>query len=273
MVIKLYNSTADALHVDKTEYLSNVYEMNGTPVVVPQDIKAPVLDVAFTSTPSYNYAFIPDYSRYYYITNIEWLGGNAWRLFLSVDVLMSFATNIKNTRAVVSRLEDKGLEGNYFIDDRLTAQAATYNDTDIKLMTPASDDLSFDIGDNSEGKFIAFTAAQLSSARLSNITVTSGEMSPTFSPYVLIYNVKIAPGGQVTIKATPSNPIASVRFYDAITGEYTGAGGAGPESYVMNVGDVVGGRQSVAIKVSAPTGYPTQYTVNFLIEGATTDEG
>lgn len=180
MVIKLYNNIADTLHVDKTPYLSNAYEMDGVPIVIPQDIKAPVLDVAFTALPSYNYAYIPDFARYYYINNIEWLGGNVWRLFLSVDVLMSFATNIKNTRAVVSRLEDKGLDGNYFIDDRLTAQASMYEDIEIKGMNVVAGGLNIRENEG-EGRYILFSSnAHAGASKLAGLTVTGGTLSPAF---------------------------------------------------------------------------------------------
>lgn len=262
MTITLYNNSADTLHVDKTSYLSNAYTMNGTPTIVPQDVKAPVLDVEFDSAPRYNYAHIPEFSRYYYINNIEWLGGNVWRLFLAVDVLMSFKSQILATNAVVSRLEDKGLEDNYFIDDRLTAQASTYEDTDIKLMTPTNSNLSFDIGTNLSGRFIAFTAAQTSASLLTSLTLSRGSLSPSFSSRTLVYNISLPAGGKLTITANPRSSIAVVRFYDGNTGDYLGAGGTGTESYTMNVATEGGKYQSVRIQVAEPTAYATSYILN-----------
>jgi hypothetical protein len=50
-----------------------------------------------TDNPSqYNYCFIPDFNRYYFISNITNIRTNLWRIDCNVDVLMSFQTQIAN---------------------------------------------------------------------------------------------------------------------------------------------------------------------------------
>lgn len=57
------------------------------------------------SNPSqYNYCYIPDFNRYYFITNITSVRTNIWRIDCSVDVLMSFQTEILNLDVIVSDL-------------------------------------------------------------------------------------------------------------------------------------------------------------------------
>lgn len=51
---------------------------------------------------TYNYAYIPSYNRYYWITEWTWIEG-LWKAELSVDVLASWKTNIGNTRAYILR--------------------------------------------------------------------------------------------------------------------------------------------------------------------------
>lgn len=50
----------------------------------------------------YTYAFIPNFSRYYFITDWEWING-LWQTSLTVDVLASFKTAIGSTSAYVER--------------------------------------------------------------------------------------------------------------------------------------------------------------------------
>lgn len=54
---------------------------------------------------SFNYAHVPDWKRYYYITNCEIVRTNMYRLTLKVDVLMSHKTGILNNKAILKRSE------------------------------------------------------------------------------------------------------------------------------------------------------------------------
>ena len=44
----------------------------------------------------YNYCFIPEFNRYYFITNITSVRTNIWRIDCNVDVLMSYQEQILN---------------------------------------------------------------------------------------------------------------------------------------------------------------------------------
>ena len=52
-----------------------------------------------------NYAYIPEFNRYYFINDIISVRKNIWQLVMNVDVLMSFKNEIKNTNAFISRNE------------------------------------------------------------------------------------------------------------------------------------------------------------------------
>lgn len=54
---------------------------------------------------SYNYAYIPEFGRYYYITDIVSARNDLWRVSLRCDVLMSYSNEIKNITGVVVRQE------------------------------------------------------------------------------------------------------------------------------------------------------------------------
>ena len=52
-----------------------------------------------------NYAYIEEFHRYYYITNITSIHNNVWQLTMRVDVLMSYKSDIYNLKALVVRNE------------------------------------------------------------------------------------------------------------------------------------------------------------------------
>ena len=56
----------------------------------------------------YNYAYIPQCHRYYYINDIIALSGGRVKLLLNVDVLMSYKTDILNSTQLVTRQKNKG---------------------------------------------------------------------------------------------------------------------------------------------------------------------
>ena len=50
-----------------------------------------------------NYVYVENFKRYYYITSMECVRTNLWRIHLRVDVLMSYKDKIKNINCVVGR--------------------------------------------------------------------------------------------------------------------------------------------------------------------------
>ena len=68
----------------------------------PSSIINPVLELSSTSPISYNYCYIPAFSRYYYIDDIVYDRG-LWVLSCSVDVLASFKTAIGSSSLYVLR--------------------------------------------------------------------------------------------------------------------------------------------------------------------------
>lgn len=65
---------------------------------------------------TYNYAYIPEFGRYYYITDITSVRTNCWIISLRCDVLMSYSDQIKAIIGVVVRQESNP---NKLLVDRL----------------------------------------------------------------------------------------------------------------------------------------------------------
>lgn len=85
-----------------TKTLANEYTLTGT-LRDAANIINPVIMVA-TDPTHYNYCYIPQLNRYYYVDEITVYRKNVWVVTLKCDVLMSFKDEIKKLRVVTSRL-------------------------------------------------------------------------------------------------------------------------------------------------------------------------
>lgn len=61
----------------------------------------------------YNYCYIQDLGRYYFIESVEKMNGTIYKIRVSVDVLKSFSTQIKNINAIIVKSENPD---NNFVD-------------------------------------------------------------------------------------------------------------------------------------------------------------
>ena len=67
-----------------------------------------------------NYAYIPNYQRYYYVDSVTVGRNGMYVVQLSVDVLMTYADAIRNLSATISRQENIGI--NDIVDSLLPLQ-------------------------------------------------------------------------------------------------------------------------------------------------------
>ena len=61
----------------------------------------------------YNYCYIQDLGRYYFIESVEKMNGTIHKIRLTVDVLKSFSTQIENINAIITKSENPD---NDFVD-------------------------------------------------------------------------------------------------------------------------------------------------------------
>ena len=54
----------------------------------------------------YNYCYIQDLGRYYFIESVERMNGSIYKIRLSVDVLKSFSSQIENIQAIITKSEN-----------------------------------------------------------------------------------------------------------------------------------------------------------------------
>ena len=77
-----------------TSVINPTILIQGTPVTVQQIVTS-------------NYLRIPDFGRYYFIRDISSVRTNLWEISCHVDVLQSYATQIKAQTAIIQRQKEK----------------------------------------------------------------------------------------------------------------------------------------------------------------------
>lgn len=91
MIVKVYNNKSNKNIVNKKieEIQEITFEFKDD-----SDITNPIL--ILQSYKSGNYCYIPDLKRYYFIDKIELMNGGFYKLYLEIDVLMSYKDEIIN---------------------------------------------------------------------------------------------------------------------------------------------------------------------------------
>lgn len=91
MIVKVYNNKSNKNVVNKKieEIQEITFEFKDD-----SDITNPIL--ILQSYKSGNFCYIPDLNRYYYIDKIELMNGGFYKLYLEIDVLMSYKDEIIN---------------------------------------------------------------------------------------------------------------------------------------------------------------------------------
>lgn len=146
MEITLYTNESEKNKLEKT--ITNSISLEGNlrdessiinPIILISSNKE---DIPYM----YNYAYIPAFGRYYFITDIESVRTGIWRVSMHVDVLMSYKEQIKNLNVIINNSEETGannyLSGNQWI-------------TNVKNTTSI---VNFPNGLNDNGEFILITA-------------------------------------------------------------------------------------------------------------------
>ena len=84
------------------------------------------------SISDYNYAYIPQCHRYYYINDIIALSGGRVKLLLSVDVLKTYASDILASTQLVTRQKNQGkmylANADWTVDGRTYLRSQYFNE-------------------------------------------------------------------------------------------------------------------------------------------------
>lgn len=148
MQISLFTCTAENERVDKTDYISNRFVMDGA-FRQESNVIDPVFLIEKTNPNEffYNYMYIPDFQRWYYITECKSVRNNLWELHAHVDVLYTWRASIKQMRAIIDKTAN-GEDANLYMDDgSFVMDSRKYNTV-----------IPFSTGLNTDGTFILICA-------------------------------------------------------------------------------------------------------------------
>lgn len=177
MIIRLYKNIAEKNSVVKysdssTKELTPTFSVEGylksgtsiiDPIIIIEDNTSAIRQV--------NYAYIPDFNRYYFINDVASTVNNLWEMHMHCDVLSSFWSEIKTNTAIIGR-----------------CQASTFQNSNI---------------DDSEAIIETFPSTSIiegdtlyTNSDISTILVTAGGEANT--PQVVVgqpYSVEVSRGG------------------------------------------------------------------------------
>lgn len=127
MDITLYTNNSEKNKLDKN--LSNAKTFSGK-LREESSIVNPYILIQIENPSSFNYAYIPEFKRYYFITDITSIRTGLWKISMHVDVLMSFKDTIKATQVILSDTETTG-QTNYMPGEQWATEVK--NSTTIKM--------------------------------------------------------------------------------------------------------------------------------------------
>lgn len=144
MIITFYNNLSERKVIKKT--LTNALNLSGT-LREATSVTNPIITVESTVViVGYNYCYIPDFSRYYFVVDAKTMRNNIWAITLKVDVLMSFKEAILNTPAIIDHTTERDTT-NYMTSD--VWQSLVKDKTDI---------INFSNGLSESGGYVLITA-------------------------------------------------------------------------------------------------------------------
>ena len=144
MEIKLYKTSSPRkkLVKDLTDGITLTGALRGQ-----SSVMSPSLQIQDIAVIGYNYCYIPDFGRWYYINGIDALRANLFELSLGIDVLMTYAEAIRNNAAIIDKVQPQKGAMPYIND-------GSYVSTNKMYQTI----INFSGGFNDNGEFILITA-------------------------------------------------------------------------------------------------------------------
>ena len=143
MEIHLYVNSSEKNQLSKT--LSSELVLTGN-LRDETSVTNPVILIQADNVSGYNYAYVKEFNRYYFIRNMVSVRTGLWRIELSVDVLESFKSEIKKLSVILRDTETTGAT-NYLSGDVWK--------TNVKETTNI---INFSGGLSDTGEFILITA-------------------------------------------------------------------------------------------------------------------
>lgn len=104
--VELYNNASPVEKIGKTlsggHTISDVLLKRDTSILKPVLLVASVQDI-FT----FNYMYISEFGRYYFIDDVRSVNNNLWEISGHVDVLETYKTQILTNKAIIRRQQNR----------------------------------------------------------------------------------------------------------------------------------------------------------------------
>lgn len=122
MTIKLYKIKDDRRQLEKTLNAETLQRTMNGKLKSDCSIMDPIIEITYdTVIAGCNYMYIDDFERYYHINNIE-VGAQRAIIHAHVDVLQTYALQIKQLECVIERQKDPGKCDLYLTDKAFKAE-------------------------------------------------------------------------------------------------------------------------------------------------------
>ena len=112
MRVELYTNNSEVEKVVKN--LTTLQSLEGTLREATSILNPTIKIEGLTDIDKINYMYIPDFGRYYFVNDIRSIRNNLYEVSAHVDVLMTYAEQIKQQKAVIRRQENVW---NTYLDD------------------------------------------------------------------------------------------------------------------------------------------------------------
>lgn len=100
MIITLYNNASEKNKISKS--LTAVETLTGN-IKEPSSIIRPEITIQRATPTGFNYCYIDEFNRYYFVDDVVVINTNIIRLILSVDVLESFKNQILSQNVIIDK--------------------------------------------------------------------------------------------------------------------------------------------------------------------------
>ena len=147
MIIELYKTSSEKNKIGKS--LANKISLEGN-LREQSNVISPVITIQVNNPTQYNYAKIPEFNRYYYITEMSSVRTGIWQISLSVDVLETYKEQIKGLKAVVDKQQGTNYSTELYDDGSFRYREDTFIET-----------AKFQNGFSETGQYILLTAGAI----------------------------------------------------------------------------------------------------------------
>lgn len=125
MNVTFYYNASDKNKINKS--LNSPYSMSGSLRDV-SNVVNPTILVNTRNLISYNYCYIKEFKRYYFIDEITAVRNNLWSVSLTVDVLESFKDYFMNINCIIDKTADDEKSNKMLNDGSFDTTEKTFNE-------------------------------------------------------------------------------------------------------------------------------------------------